>query len=621
MLLHRSWLLFLACALSCHALTPSGSLTDKDRSKLKAVFNQNVEVNDMTTVHYSVLGLKLLGEQIQNTKELCAAAAKLADDSSVETLHAAAGTAAALGCPIKLGSKASEAIKANLGEASTTASIFFATKTLVSVGSKIDKGVGKTLLGALKKDDSLLSLGLAFHVATLLEGDMNGVFERVEDALVQADEVDGRMLQFEGGLSVTSIVLTGASKLAAKLKKQLPLTGDQAVKFANYLLSRRSVQQAKGGVHLLEGIDSLTGSAQFTPVALSLVSGISVSQEKPSITVAVTDLKGNPIGGDLTVTLDSATRSSDDTAIASNKALKKTGSDFSLDLLALASTPGFYELVLSAKPAKANPALVGNTGVKVTVKVLVKQNIANAELKVGDADSTKTIDVKYPETQKQKISLDETQRVGLTFDVVDPAGGNLLVHQAFVRIAHKASKAEIIYVAEADRRTKQYKFELDMRLEAGEFTESGDYSLSVFLGDATVSNPISWLVTDLAIKLEKAEEKAAGAYQPKPEIKHLFREPESRPPQTVSSLFTLLVLSPVLLLLALWFKLGANISNFSFSLSAIGFHVGLGAIFLLYVYFWLQLNMFEVVRYLSLLGLITFLAGNSLLASIAKKSK
>ena len=52
----------------------------------------------------------------------------------------------------------------------------------------------------------------------------------------------------------------------------------------------------------------------------------------------------------------------------------------------------------------------------------------------------------------------------------------------------------------------------------------GDLSYAfVFVGDATVSNPISWLVTDLAIKLEKAEEKAAGAYQPKPEIKHLFR--------------------------------------------------------------------------------------------------
>jgi oligosaccharyltransferase complex subunit delta (ribophorin II) len=40
--------------------------------------------------------------------------------------------------------------------------------------------------------------------------------ERVEDALVQADEVDGRMLQFEGGLSVTSVVLTGAAALTKK---------------------------------------------------------------------------------------------------------------------------------------------------------------------------------------------------------------------------------------------------------------------------------------------------------------------------------------------------------------------------------------------------------------------
>ncbi len=71
------------------------------------------------------------------------------------------------------------------------------------------------------------------------------MFDRIEDAVVQADEVDGNLLQFEGGLSVTSIVLTGAANLAAKTKKALPLTGDQAVKFANYLLSRKSVQQPK----------------------------------------------------------------------------------------------------------------------------------------------------------------------------------------------------------------------------------------------------------------------------------------------------------------------------------------------------------------------------------------
>ncbi len=47
-------------------------------------------------------------------------------------------------------------------------------------------------------------------------GDLVALVERVEDALVQADEVDGRMLQFEGGLSVTSVVLTGAAALTKK---------------------------------------------------------------------------------------------------------------------------------------------------------------------------------------------------------------------------------------------------------------------------------------------------------------------------------------------------------------------------------------------------------------------
>ncbi len=52
-------------------------------------------------------------------------------------------------------------------------------------------------------------------------GDLGALVERVEDALVQADEVDGRMLQFEGGLSVTSVVLTGAAALTKKAEKKI----------------------------------------------------------------------------------------------------------------------------------------------------------------------------------------------------------------------------------------------------------------------------------------------------------------------------------------------------------------------------------------------------------------
>jgi len=598
--------------------------TASDRSRLKAVFSQNCEsVADLTSVHYSVLGLQLLGEPVPNKQNLCAAAAKVSDDSSVENLYAASGTAAALGCAIKLGPKAAEAIKSNTGEGSTTASIFFSVKTLKSTGGKPDKAVAKNLASALKKDDSLLSLGLAFHVAAQLDGDMSSVFDRVEDAMVQADEVDGKMLQFEGGLSVTSIVLTGAASLAAKVGKPLPLTGEQAVKFSNYLLSRKSVQQPKGGLHLLEGIESMTGSAQFTPTSISLVSSVAVDAANPNIVISVTDLKGaSP--GDMKVSLDSATRVQDDSVLASKQTLKKVGSNYQLDLMALKPAPGFYELVVSAVPGKADPKFVGNTGVKLSVKVLVQQAVNNAELKVMDGDQStagKTMKVAYPGKQAGKVTVHHKDKIQLTFNVVDPAGSKLLVHQAFVKIGHSQSAAEIVYVAEADN-SKLYKFELDLGAEIKEFKTAGDYSLTLILGDAVVSNPISWVVADLDLILPEGGQVAdQSIYQAKPEITHLFREPEARPPQIVSTVFTLLCLSPLLLLLGLWAKLGANIGNFSFSLSTIGFHVGLGSIFVLYLMFWLELTMFETVRYLVLLGIVTFLCGNSLLANIAKKNK
>jgi len=610
------------------ALSPSSYITAADRNRLKAVFTQNCDPSkDIAGLHYSVLGLQLLGEAVPNKEQLCAAMAKLSDDSSIENLYAASGTAAALGCPLNLGAQAKETTKSSIGDGSTTASIFFAVKTLKSVGSKLDKSVAKALTSALKKDDSLLSLGLAFHVASLLDGDMSVVFDRVEDAMVQADEVDGKMLQFEGGLSVTSIVLTGAANLAAKVKKPLPLTGDQAVKFANYLMSRKSVQQAKGGLHLLEGVESMTGpTAQFNPVTISLASSVAVSNQSPNVAIAVNDLKGNSLG-DMKVTLDSATRVQDDTLLASKLSLAKgADGDYVVDLMGLRPETGFYDLVVSAQPAKASGGakLVGNTGVSLHVKVLVEQSVQNGEIKISDADqstSGRTFKVNFPGKAATKIQLHHKEKIQLTFNVVDPAGNKMLVHQAFVKISQVGSAAEIVYVAEADS-SKLYKFELDVGEQAAEFTSSGDYTLTLILGDAVVSNPVAWTIADLALSLPVGEVKAAQSiYQPKPEIKHTFREPETRPPQLVSTVFTLLCLSPLLALLLLWAKLGVNIANFSFSLTSLGFHLGLGAIFLLYLYFWLQLNMFETVRYLVLIGIVTFLCGNNLLSNIAKKNK
>ena len=109
--------------------------------------------------------------------------------------------------------------------------------------------------------------------------------------------------------------------------------------------------------------------------------------------------------------------------------------------------------------------------------------------------------------------------------------------------------------------------------------------------------------------------------KPKPEIRHLFREPEKRPPQVVSTAFTGLCLVPIGIMLVAWMKLGVNISSFPISLPSIGFHLGLASIFGLYLQFWLHLDMFSTIKYLIMVGVVTFLCGNSMLVKIAEKRK
>ena len=322
------------------------------------------------------------------------------------------------------------------------------------------------LAKAVKKDDSLLSLGLAFHTASLLDGDLSKFFDRIEDAVVQADEVDGKLLQFEGGLSVTSVVLTGAANLALKAKKKLPVTGDQAVKFANYLMSRKSVQQSKGIFHLLEAVATMSSNPQHVPLSVSLASAIAVSAAEPNVVLSVTDIGGGSPGA-MTVKLDTATRVEDGAVVAAKKALvhMKTTDKYTVDLMAANPPPGFYELVVSATPAKADPRFVGNTGVVVLVKVLASVELVDAELRVTDAENGgkgKVHELTFPKPagsyitfnqghvltsltfSGKAVAVDHKEHISLSFSVQDSATKKAIsVHQAFVSLTHVGSGAEI----------------------------------------------------------------------------------------------------------------------------------------------------------------------------------
>ncbi|KAJ9584791.1 hypothetical protein L9F63_020879, partial [Diploptera punctata] len=650
------WVLFLFfiyafTTLSDGATTTASYLSTSDRARLKQVFNSAWELKDLPSVHYAVLGFKLLGEAIPKQQEVC----KFLLDSSAggnaspELLYFVTSASKAIG---SCGNLPVPAISKSLGEvvereSSTVPDLYYAVQALNNIGQKKGEAAKliKTLQAALKKDDSLLnlchylfiylffSLGYSFHIAAQLGTDGTFAFDRIEDAIVQADEVDSRFLQFEGGLSITALLVSGAYKLANTVNKPPPITGDQAVKFANYFLSRRSVQTAKGAYSLLEVVNTLTNNKFHLPVAITLASQAAVSLEQPRVSVRVSDLLGNPLSADpLTVTAESATRVGDEVVVLSKKKFEATPGDktvYSVNLMETKPERGFYKLSVSAALAKPDPRLVGNVGASLTVKVMCAVGVENVEIGTVDADQTtqaKLSKVSFPNKLSIPVDADSLQKLIMKFSLKDKSTGKLMtVHQAFVRLHNAVTNQEIIFVAEPDS-AKVYKFDIDVGGKASDFGYvSGLYTMELVVGDSVLSNSFSWVVGDVNLKFGEHASVSSPAkdqylYAPKPEIKHLFREPERRPPAVVSNLFTGLVIVPLLLLFILWAKLGINISNFPFSISAVG-HLGLGGIFLLFGVFWLQLNMFQTIKYLLGIGVVTFLCGNKLLAKIASDRK
>ena len=500
----------------------------------------------------------------------------------------------------------------------------------MTLGLPLDSaGISKALTAALKKDDSLTALGQAFHAASHLDAkSASPFFDRVEDAIVQADEVDGKMLQFEGGLTITNLILGGALKLGAKIGKPSAVSKAQAVKFANYFISRKSVQGVKGACQLLEGIATLNPVA--VPV-ITLASPATVSEASPKIRVRVSDLLGQPMKDSIAVTVDSAASKDDD---GKNTYLKKAkmasvageSSLFEIDMKSAKPRRGFYVLSVSA-----NGKEIGNAVATLEVKVLVEVGISGAEIGVTDSDQStapKMTPVSHPSKMKSTLDADHHQKVVFKFSLLDKDTNEAFkVHQAFVKLADKQGR-EIIFLAEKNDKAGNYKFELDVNARAGDFgSRNGQYAMELIVGDACISNPIVWTIGNLNLKFNdgsKTDQDAKKSYKetdPKPEILHMFRQPESRPPTVVSNTFTILCLCPIAIMFIFWAKLGVNVSDFPFSLTAVGFHLGLGTIFGLYYYFWVQLNMFTTMKYLMMVGVVTFLCGNSMLVKIAEKRK
>jgi len=630
-------LLVLAVLAVSQALTPSTYFEPADRQRLRAIFaGVNLVGDDIESVYYSILGFNLLEEAAPNGQKACDAVKGAVKDDDVSSLFYASSIAAYLKaskvtCQLSVGNAEKTLQQVIIGD-STCMTLYHAVAALSNLDIQFDEQkVVDALTEAIKADDSALSLGYAFHAASYLKGDLKRFHDLIEDIIAQADEINDKYLQFEGGLHTTAIVIDGAYKLAkaANLAPSFMDIEDKIVKFSNYFLSRKHVQSLRNAASVLSVIKQLATNQFHIPVAVSLASEVSVSNKKPVVQVRVSDLMGGSLGK-VTVTADTARHLGDDAIVLSKKQFTPSSADQSLyefDLLSVKPARGFYRILLSLVPTKPDARLIGTSGAEVEVKVTTQVAVETVEIGVADKEqgsASRTTNLQYPNKAASTLEADSQQRITMTFQLKDKTANEVMVaHQCFIRLTNQNTMQEIFFVPEADASNK-YKFDLAVGDKAKDFGhKSGKYSMALIVGDAVIENPLFWIVADVQLFFSDApsEQGAVNRYSRKPEIKHMFREPDSRPAAFVSSLFTGLVLAPFAVLFIAWLRLGVNVSNFPMSISALGFHVGLAAIFGLYYCYWLNLNMFTTLRYLGFIGIPTFLCGNKLLSSLAAKKK
>ncbi|KAJ3655134.1 hypothetical protein Zmor_014273 [Zophobas morio] len=564
-----------------------GYICPSDKKKLFAVLVKALinEEGDFSTPYYGVKGFKLLNEQLPTVlvKDNCAHIKQFyKPDSSPEENFQALTAWNLLGCTGKLQTDATVTHLRTILEntKASTAEIRYAAEALKLLNIAIPNGqkVAQIIQSRLKEDDSLQSLGHALHAAALLGTAGNFILDRIEEVVVQADEVDGKLLQWEGGLTTTSLLITGLLRIPGAR----PLTAEQAEKLAAYLLTRRTVQTSKGALALIEAATSLAVS-DVTPVSISII-----------------DILGRPLKTPPSpVVAQSATRITDDVVVLSKQPLSPGANPVEF-VLPLRLEPGQYRIALSA----------GTHSTTLTVRVLGPVTIEWVQIGLSDADGSaapRLTKLQHPSKLPAALHADSSQHLTLKLSI------SRVIHQAFLRLY--SGKKEIIFVAEPDS-SKLYKIDVNL---ASELAHSGTFEMELILGDSVMSNPLRWTLGTLEANLNIAEPQKKSVRGPKPEIKHLFRPAEKRPPEAVSLLFTGLTAAPLVLLLILWLKIGINFGNFT-TLS-IPFHLGFGGILYLFALFWWKLDMFTTCAWLIPIGGFTFLAGQKLLSQIAKQKK
>lgn len=604
-----------------------------DLARIRNLLLASEPYDDVSVPCGALRGLKALGVTDKTDafkKNACGFSWSHLDTSNLLSLFHISSIAVDSSCVPKFLEKKSE-IETFLAQSMegdlTMESLYHITSIKTNLGLSINsETILSSIMTIIDNEETIYNSALAFLTAAQLDNiDLSGVFELIEDVVAQADETPSSL--FYDTLETTSTVISGIFALATRVGEAPSITPEQATKFGNYLLSNAFTTNVTTLGHLLTAASALNNNEYVVPCSLLLSSSGYVSKTTPNIQVRLATILGSPPPTEFSITLETIT-DQEGRETSPKKQLKAERGSFSYDLFKEVTDPGIYALTFSSKAA-GKSLIVQLSDAQVQVTVSFEVTVGSAQLMLVDREhgtAAKTVSLEYPNSSKETLEADQHSKLVMKFTLLNRDTRKAVrVHQAFVRLV--LGIHEIFFVATADKNTLQYTFELDMATAAVDFAGlSGSYSIALIIGDFALENSFSWDIgtVNLAFpgKSTDSAQEEDYTYKPKPPIEHMFRPDEKLPPKVISSTFTVLVLSPLAILLVLWVAIGVNVSGFTTGgIWALIFHIGLAGIFVVYYLFWVQLNMFDTLKFLTLISIPTFLAGNRMLKRIAQANK
>ncbi|GAY40308.1 hypothetical protein CUMW_050920, partial [Citrus unshiu] len=484
---------------------------------------------------------------------------------------------------------------------SSTFAAGIALEALSGVVSLASSEIDQFMIGAVKND-----------IVKLFDS-----IEKYDDGTFYFDEKLVNMREQQGPLATTSSVVRGLTAFSSVITESLNLPGDKILGIAKFFLGIGIPGDTK---NFFDQVDSLACLENNRQVKVNTVLG---SHAPP-----------------LTVTLVRAFSSSArDNSIIENQELKFDPQDavYFLDDLPASFDVGEYIFVFKMLVQDSEQQTVYATGTLTQVPIYVTGliKIENAKIAVLDSDlgsveTQKKLDLAGESTVS--VSANHLQKLRLSFQMSTPLGNAFKPRQAFLRLRHE-TKVEHTFVVGSSG--KKFEITLDfLGLVEKFFYLSGRYDIQLTVGDAVMENSLLREIGYVELDLPEPPENASRPppqpvdpytrYGPKAEITHIFRAPEKRPPQELSLAFLVLTILPLFGFIIGLLRLGVNLKNFPTSAVpatfAVIFHLGIAAVLLLYVLFWLKLDLFTTLKTLCFLGVFLMVVGHRTLSHLASAS-